>query len=61
MQLAPRPDLPSPALVAVEDFYVTLWLGALMLAGNRVLDPLPDDLGEQAEQFFAAFPAVAKA
>jgi len=30
----------------VESFYTTLWLGALMLAGNAALDPFPDDLDE---------------
>jgi hypothetical protein len=32
-----------------------------MLAGNRELKPFPDELGEVAARFFAAFPPVAKA
>lgn len=53
----------APSLVepVVEGVYVTLWLGALMLAGNREFEPFPDEFGELAVAFFAACAPVAKA
>jgi hypothetical protein len=42
-------------------FCTTLWLGALMLAGNVALDPFPDELHELAREFFSLFRPVAKA
>jgi hypothetical protein len=42
-------------------FYTTLWIGALMLAGNAALDPFPAELDELAKQFFTRFRPIAKA
>jgi hypothetical protein len=50
---------PHPA--GLEDFCTTLWLGALMLAGNAVFEPFPDDLELLAERFFTLYRAAAKA
>jgi len=45
----------------VESFYTTLWLGALMLAGNSSFDPFPDELVDLATRFFTLHRPAAKA
>jgi len=45
----------------VESFYATLWLGALMLAGNSSFDPFPDELDDLATRFFTLYRPAAKA
>ena len=45
----------------VESFYATLWLGALMLAGNTAFEPFPDELDDLAREFFSWFRPFAKA
>lgn len=44
-----------------DAFYITLWIGALVLAGDPNYDPFPDELDELAERYFRAFPPIARA
>ena len=45
----------------LESFNTALWLGALMLAGNAELEPVPDKLDEFAMTLFALYRPTAKA
>jgi hypothetical protein len=44
-----------------DPFYVSLWIGALVLAGNPHYDPFPAELHELAERYFRRFPPIARA
>ncbi len=44
-----------------DPFYVSLWIGALVLAGDPNYDPFPTELDELAERYFARFPPAARA
>lgn len=45
----------------LEFFYVTLWIGALLLAGNGALELCPAEFDKLVTQFLAAYRPSAKA
>jgi hypothetical protein len=51
----------EPTSAPDDNFYATLWIGALLLAGGAEIDAFPATLDELALEFFERFRPIAKA